>query len=215
MLKPGTKIIAYGTKPNVSCAGAILESEPLLSLQCKLKGGDKIILKSNLFGRYNFENILAAVSIGDYLGVSVEGIKKGIENYIPSINRSQVIKRGSNLIYLDAYNANPTSMEMAIQNFGSLNAEKKIVILGDMKELGSETEKEHQAVVSQLKQYVFHEKILIGEYFRKHTREEGARYFPDAESAGKWIGEKKFSGAVFLIKGSRKMKLETLADHIS
>src|SRR6185436_17116240 len=141
-------VITYGHKNNFDCTGIMADnSSPLLKIGWYSKDDPEInFISSHLTGSYNFENILAAICIGNYFGIEKELIRKGIESYIPSNQRSQVIEKNSNTFILDYYNANPSSMEAAIINFDKNFSGKKIAIIGDMLELGNETEKEHQQV---------------------------------------------------------------------
>lgn len=172
-----------------------------------------IEIQSNLIGDYNFTNIAAAITIGNYFKVSEEQIKLGIENYTPNNNRSQVIKTENNKIVLDAYNANPSSMKVAIENFSKLYDETKIVILGDMFELGEESETEHQAIVDLVESLHFSHAFFVGKHFFKtNTKEVKFESYTDLENH---LKNKDFIGANFLIKGSRGMQLERALDCIS
>ena len=120
-------------------------------------------IESTLFGSYNIQNIISAISIGSYFGISIEKIKEGVSNYIPSNNRSQIVKKRSNKIVLDAYNANPTSMTLAIKSFDKSDLKNKILILGDMYELGKEEDKFHQEIVDYCESLVIDRVFLIGD----------------------------------------------------
>jgi len=170
-------------------------------------------IQSNLIGDYNFTNIAAAITIGNYFKVPGEKIKNGIENYTPNNNRSQVIKTKNNKIVLDAYNANPSSMKVAIENFSKLADETKIVILGDMFELGEESEKEHQAIVELVESLNFTHAFFVGKHFFKtNTKEVKFESYIELENHLKSNNYKEVN---FLIKGSRGMQLERALDAIS
>ncbi len=126
---------------------------------------EHVEIKSQLIGNYNFSNIAAAICIGSYFGVETDQIKMAIEGYVPDNNRSQIIHRSGNKIILDAYNANPNSMEAALNNLGSLSDKKKVAILGDMFELGADSLKEHQKIAEQASKLELDEIYLIGESF--------------------------------------------------
>ena len=174
---------------------------------------NNIDIQSNLIGDYNFTNIAAAITIGNYFKVSAEQIKNGIEKYTPNNNRSQVIKTKNNKIVLDAYNANPSSMKVAIENFSKLADETKIVILGDMFELGEESEKEHQAIVDLVEGLDFTHAFFVGKhFFNTNTKEVKFESYIELENH---LKNSNYKEANFLIKGSRGMQLERALDAIS
>ena len=171
-------------------------------------------IKSTLFGSYNIQNIVSAVSIGYYFGVSIEKIKAGISNYISSNNRSQIVKKSSNKIVLDAYNANPTSMTLAIQSFNKSDLKNKILILGDMYELGKEEDKFHQEIVDYCESLVIDRVFLIGDIFSKTSF---AEKFISCKNYKELLDNKDFKSIInsnILIKGSRGMQLEKIVDFI-
>lgn len=171
---------------------------------------NKLRFKSQLSGSYNAQNIAAALSIGLYFKVPVEDIKEAIGNYEPTNNRSQTLSKGSNTIYLDAYNANPTSMMASLQHFdASKTNQQKIAILGDMKELGNSSETEHQVMVNFLEELNISEIYLVGENFKKTSSSKANIIkFKDTESLKKHLKLAKIQGYHILIKGSRGMALE-------
>ena len=171
-------------------------------------------IESALFGGYNIQNIVSAVSIGYYFGVSIEKIKVGISNYISSNNRSQIVKKSSNKIVLDAYNANPTSMSLAIQSFDKSDLKNKILILGDMYELGKEEDKFHQEIVDYCESLVIDRVFLIGDIFSKTSF---AEKFISCKNYKELLDNKDFKSIInsnILIKGSRGMQLEKIVDFI-
>ncbi|MFD1096864.1 UDP-N-acetylmuramoyl-tripeptide--D-alanyl-D-alanine ligase [Salegentibacter chungangensis] len=169
---------------------------------------------SKLTGRYNALNMAAALSIGLYFKVLFSDIKEAIENYTPSNNRSQLIEMGSNTILMDAYNANPTSMMAALENFRDTDTKKtKIVILGDMLEVGDSSEVEHQAIVNFITNNDFSETYLVGPNFKKtHFNKSTVIKFNDTSSLKKHLKLSKTENSFILIKGSRGMALENLLD---
>ncbi len=210
-----TGIISYGTGENNDCTGVFLDASPFVSMKWKAGGpAEWMHLQSHLIGKYNFENILSAACVGNYFGVPEPEISKAVEEYTPSNNRSQVITRGSNTILLDAYNANPSSMKAALENFKEMKASRKVVVLGDMMELGETSDAEHLELVRMLTGYAFDENILVGNALGKYKDEINALCFSTAQEAGEWLGKKEYSGTFFLIKGSRKMQLEKAAEKI-
>lgn len=161
---------------------------------------------SNLIGAYNFANISAAITIGNYFNVTTELIKEAIENYVPSNNRSQVINTKTNRIILDAYNANPTSMKAALESFSKLQANNKTIILGDMFELGKYSSNEHQSIVNFIKELNLDEAFLIGENFYKTTTKY--KRFNGFYEFEEYIKNNQIESSTILVKGSRGMALE-------
>ena len=173
---------------------------------------DNILIESNLFGQYNIDNIAAAICIGKYFNVDNENIKAGIERYIPENNRSQIIKKGSNKIILDAYNANPTSMQLALSSFNDMKEEKKIVFIGDMFELGENSHQMHQEIVYTIEKMNFDQTFIIGELFNKTKHSSKIKSFKNLNDLKGNMDE--ISNSAILIKGSRGMKLENILDFI-
>lgn len=174
-------------------------------------GGSQI--QSKLIGTYNFDNIAIAITIGLYFKVSLEDIKEAIGSYKPNNNRSQIIKKNKNQIILDAYNANPTSMRVALENFELFPSKNKILILGDMFELGDSSLEEHQEIVNLVSNYKSFQKIyLIGEsFFKTITNCLKFKTFSDFEMD---FQNEAFNNNTFLIKGSRGMSLERTLEYI-
>ena len=168
---------------------------------------DDVLIQSNLVGGYNYNNIAVAVTIGKHFGISFENIKLAIENYVPKNNRSEILKKGSNTIILDAYNANPSSMEVALKSFAKAEGGYKIVILGDMFELGEDSEKEHQAIADLAVSLGFDQSYLVGEHFTQ-IKTSGQQFASFADFAEFIKANKAITNASILMKGSRGMKLE-------
>lgn len=167
------------------------------------------VMTSNLVGIYNFHNIAAAIAMGQYFKVSAKNIKKAIEGYIPTNNRSQIIQQHGHTILLDAYNANPTSMLAALENFQQAKGENKVLILGDMFELGAVAEMEHQFISDFLSKNEFGRVYLVGENFSKtkSTRAHISKYHT-YKALETELQNNPFSKSTILIKGSRGMALE-------
>lgn len=172
-------------------------------------------VESHLIGLYNANNINAAVSIGKYFNVEDEAIKKAIENYIPENNRSQLLKKGSNNIILDAYNANPSSMAVAIANFLQLEGDKKIMILGDMFELGKESQQEHKIIVDSLLNQDNSVCYLIGKsFYENKIANDKVVFFETFDAFADHLKILEFNDNTILIKGSRGMALERTLEYI-
>ncbi len=183
-----------------------VEANPFVKVNFK-----GIEITSKLIGKYNFNNIAAAIAIGNYFNVSIEKIKEGIENYTPSNNRSQIIDKGTNKIILDAYNANPSSMTSALENFNQLKDSSKIVFLGDMFELGKDSFIEHQKIADLVNSYQFKEVYLIGKAFST-TSAKNAFIYDSFETFKASKNKLNINNATILIKGSRGMALERILD---
>jgi UDP-N-acetylmuramoyl-tripeptide--D-alanyl-D-alanine ligase len=167
---------------------------------------------TQLVGAYNKPNIEAAICVGDYFGIAFESIKRAIEAYVPDNARSQLIQKGSNTIILDAYNANPSSMQAAIENFSLQQSDNKYMFLGGMMELGEESIAEHQSLVEMIKATNINNVVLVGGDFA-HV-EHNCTYLTDAAQAADWIRQNSPSNALILIKGSRGIKMEKLLDSL-
>ena len=168
-----------------------------------------IKVKSNLIGLYNANNINAAITIGRYFKVSDDEIKEAIESYVPENNRSQMLVKNSNEIILDAYNANPSSMEVAIKNFLQLDKENKVAILGDMFELGEESFQEHKHIVALLQNESSVATYFIGSHFYASKIESNfVFFFENFDAFAEKLQEQKLDNKMILIKGSRGMALE-------
>ena len=165
-------------------------------------------LPTQLVGEYNLPNVLAAVTIGSYFKVPSALIATAISSYSPSNSRSQLISKGSNKIILDAYNANPSSMNLAVENFSRMDVKKKILVLGAMAELGNASIKEHEKLIEQINQHKWHEVVLVGGDFNKIKH--SYKSFTTAEEAMNWFKTEKITGAHFLIKGSRSIAMEKI-----
>lgn len=191
---------------------------------CELIGADPYVkvraengeeIQSNLIGGYNFENIAAALCIGKYFGVEAHLANEAITEYAPGNMRSQLMKKGSNTLILDAYNANPSSMKAAIENLASMKAARKVVIIGDMFELEEEAEKEHQAIGKLLQQLGFTEVYLCGQFMKIAQVEiPCAKHFGTRQELIEALKENIFNDATILIKASRGIGLEAVIDYL-
>lgn len=192
----------------------ILKTIPTLEVEITSTTGDICLIQSNLFGEYNKTNILAAAAVARNFGMGLDKIKVGIEAYLPENHRSQILEIGNTQLIMDCYNANPTSMSLAIREFARMPKEKKIAILGGMKELGEVSAPEHKNIVQLLEESAIQTCILIGsEFGRLQTKD--MYNFEDAEKASALIAELDLANAVILLKGSRANRLEQLQEVIS
>tara|TARA_R110001583_G_scaffold145635_1_gene297563 strand:- start:5445 stop:6704 length:1260 start_codon:yes stop_codon:yes gene_type:complete len=183
-----------------------IKADPFVKVQFK-----DILIQSQLIGKYNYNNIAAAIVIGSYFKVSKNEIRNAIENYIPTNNRSQIIQKGTNKIILDAYNANPSSMLAALENFNQLKDTNKIVFLGDMFELGNDSTTEHQKIAEMVTSLNFQKVYLIGKAFSTASVKNAFVYnsFDNFKNSNNYL---KINNATILIKGSRGMALERILD---
>ena len=201
------KALFYGVSGK-DLHGNIIKSDPLIEV--KIGGLKPMDIKTNLVGAYNFSNVLAAVCIARYFNVDDKKIQMAIENYNPSNSRSQLIKQGSNTIILDAYNANPGSMKAAIENFAAMKGNKKILLLGAMMELGVESKKEHEAIISLIDKYDWEDVVLVGNNFRE-LKHKYINY-DNALQVKEWLQKQHLKNAQILIKGSRSMQMEKVLE---
>ena len=172
-------------------------------------------IKSHLIGLYNANNINAAITIGNHFGVTIQDIKEAIESYIPDNNRSQMIVKGTNEIILDAYNANPSSMAVALENFIQLDKPNKVIIIGDMFELGEESIQEHKAIVEMLTNQAPIQCYFVGKDFYANAKEQSNFHFYNSfEDFSLSFSNVQLEKATILIKGSRGMALERTLEYL-
>lgn len=191
--------------------GKIIASQPLLSMQVRLFNGEEFEVNTQLVGNYNAENVLAAVTIGSYYGMNAETIKRGIESYVPQNNRSQLTQTANNKLVVDAYNANPTSMAAAIENFALLADNNKVLILGDMLEMGNESLNEHQKIIDLVASFDFELVYIVGTEFAatNFSVDKGHfRHFANVQDLQNFLADNKHTKKTILIKGSRGIQLE-------
>lgn len=204
-----TNTVTYGERDINLVSGSIISNDPLLTVSWK-SGGSSGQIGTNLTGSYNLENILAAIAVGLHFELSEEQVHKGIASYVPGNNRSQVIRTSSNTLICDYYNANPSSMQVAIDNLAAITATHKTLILGDMFELGEESEQEHQRIVDYALEINADRNIFIGQAFSASKHSPKGVFYSDVQSAIEGIKSNPLSGSTILLKGSRGMKLEML-----
>lgn len=202
------EIITYGTHA-AAVTGMVKNSAGLLEVT--ITGGATLdTIKTNLVGEYNLPNILLAVTVGKYFNVPEEKIKMALENYVPSNSRSQLIEKDTNRIILDAYNANPTSMKAAIENFAKMDGTGKVLLLGGMMELGEDSLHEHRQLVELIKKYPWKEVVLVGGDFK--NVDHPFLNFDNSALAREWYRQQHFSNTNILIKGSRSTQMEKILE---
>jgi UDP-N-acetylmuramoyl-tripeptide--D-alanyl-D-alanine ligase len=200
----------YGSNKDFFCYGKLMESHPTIKAKWNCKGASGEF-SSKLYGDYNFYNMLAAITIGRYFDVEPKDIDSAITSYESDINRSQKINKGNYSIFLDAYNANPSSMEVAIKNFSKNNSSKKVVLLGDMFELGEDSLMEHQKIIDLCTNLEFNFIVVAGNNFMQCTSTDSrVLKFKSTEEAKKWFAEYDKENSEILIKGSRGMAMEKI-----
>ena len=215
--------VTYGTFEDADIQGKILSANPYLSVEWNSKKID-----TQLVGDYNFENVMAAICIGTYFKVDANDIVEALSSYCPTNNRSQVIETGNNRVVMDAYNANPTSMSHAIKNFRNISKDDNLLILGDMRELGNESEQEHKTIIELLKELKFKKVYLVGAEFSKTL--ENTKYsskveadnidlseylvFSNVEELIEYIASHPIKGFDILVKGSNSIHLNKIIESL-
>ena len=205
----GLPLVEYG-KPGqdgLLVEGEVLECNPFVKFRWRSGKGDWHTVQTSLIGAYNVDNALAAITVGLRFGVSEADASAAVAGYKPQNNRSQLTETGRNHLVVDAYNANPTSMAAAIENFSMIKADNKMLILGDMRELGEVSQAEHKRIVDDLRKYGFTDVWLVGEEFAKAAAGSGFRLFPDVEAVNNILQSESINGKTILIKGSNSIGL--------
>jgi UDP-N-acetylmuramoyl-tripeptide--D-alanyl-D-alanine ligase len=203
--------ITYGIKSNDHFYGEVIALNPFLSaLLTKVSGNniESTTIQTKLVGSYNIENIVAAACIGSYFNIPFNKINEAISDYTPSNNRSQLLKLGSNELLLDYYNANPTSMDVAVRNFKDISTDlTKVIVLGEMLELGEQSEEEHEKLIHTVSLLGFQNVLLVGNSFNE-IGNKAFKVFIDVYELSAYLKSKKFEKCFVLLKGSRGVKLE-------
>ena len=204
------QVITYGGSADNDFVGELVSANPLLNVQWQWQGStSQHTIHTQLTGSYNTENILAAVCIGLHFGVDAEDINNGIAGYIPANNRSQLAKTAHNTVICDYYNANASSMAAALENLHILDADNKVIILGDMFEMGDDSYEEHRKVVEQAISGGASRVIFVGKAFLQHEH-PNAEYYETTDAAKEALVERPIQGALVLLKASRGMAFERL-----
>ncbi len=205
----GLEQITYGQHEGAFAVGHVVESNPFLTFDWKQQGKIHVV-ETHLVGAYNIDNVLAAVAVGRYFKIPAERISRAIAAYEPTNNRSQYKKTERNDLIIDAYNANPTSMKAALDNFASLPVHPKAVVLGDMLELGKTSDELHSGIVRQLQAEAFDKVYLCGQHFARTA--DGFPSFTTTEELIAALRQDKLEGYHILIKGSHSMGLENVVE---
>lgn len=209
----GLEKLTYGRTSGAQLQGFPEDGSWYLTVRVLFSKG-WLHLKSRLIGTYNFENILAAARVGVHFGIDPLEIQKAVEHYLPGNNRSQLMQKGSNSIIIDAYNANPTSMTVALNNFIRISHPKKVLILGDMLELGNHAPEEHQKIAGIIRQENFAAVYLVGPYFSATDAGPANKFATTELLAGYLEKQAPFTESLILIKGSRGISLEKILDKL-
>ena len=205
----GLPLVEYG-KPGqdgLAVEGEVLECNPFVKFRWRSGKCDWHTVQTRLIGAYNVDNALAAITVGMHFGVTEKDASDAVAGYVPQNNRSQLTETGRNHLVVDAYNANPTSMAAAIENFSMIKADNKMLILGDMRELGDASQIEHKRIVEELQKNGFTNVWLVGEEFAKAASGRGFRLFPDVDSVNDTLKQEPVEGLTILIKGSNSIGL--------
>jgi UDP-N-acetylmuramoyl-tripeptide--D-alanyl-D-alanine ligase len=206
---PDCHKLSYGTTRNAYCHGKIISANPYLSIQ--IHGFP--LIHTGLVGSYNFENLLAGICMGKYFHVEQQQVIEALAQYEPANNRSQIMHKHGHEIILDAYNANPTSMKAAIENFHTLQRDCKALILGDMFELGEHSDQEHKKIIELVHALAFKHVFFVGQKFFLHAGNQHIAYQTTRDFLA-WLKNNPLEPCTILIKGSRGMTLEKVVDYL-
>ncbi|OFX21690.1 MAG: UDP-N-acetylmuramoyl-tripeptide--D-alanyl-D-alanine ligase [Bacteroidetes bacterium GWA2_31_9] len=206
---------SYGKDSANYISGKLISMNPFIKIEWKHNDNQANQIQTNLIGSYNTDNVLAAILIGKYFNIEDSVICDAISNYNPSNNRSQLIKSKSNFIVMDAYNANPSSMEVAIKNFHEIDYIEKTLIIGDMLELGHISESEHITVIELISKLLFKNVLLVGKTFTKVNTNSNFKTFANVDELTTYLQQNPIQNNFILIKGSRGIKLEKVFEFIS
>ena len=205
-LSEGIERTLFGSQQKFYSSGAVLKRKPFISFEFEYNGHSSGEIQTQLVGAYNFSNLMAAACIGCYFDVSIEEITFALSAYKPSNNRSEMVDTGKNKLILDAYNANPSSMELAMSNFAEMDHEPKLALIGHMLELGKESQAEHQKLVDHLSDLKL-KTILVGSNFAECNK-KGFHYCETPEELMKWLKANPIENHLVIAKGSRMVAME-------
>ena len=211
----GIESIGYGRNGGGLVRGGVVECNPMLCFWWQREGGERHTVRMQMTGSYNTDNALAAVTVGCRFGVPEEKICEALEKYVPRNNRSQITDTGHNRLVVDAYNANPTSMAAALENFRLMTDGDRMLILGDMRELGEYSTAEHGKIIAGIRQDGYRDVLLTGAEFAKALHgdvPEGWHCFEDVKALSEWLSVHRPEGRTILIKGSNSIGLTGIVD---
>ncbi len=210
----GMERTTYGSDSEADFTGKITSSGPFLAITFKGKDAKEYAVQTKLIGAYNFSNAMLAIAMGQYFEVPDRSIAEALSAYSPSNNRSQFTDTGKNQLILDAYNANPTSMVAALENFAAMTgSNEKLVILGDMRELGEVSKAEHDAIVALVGQLGLNAKF-VGTEFSLAAMDTNQEHYQSADALSKALEQEPITGKLILVKGSRGIKLESVVEKL-
>ncbi len=208
----GLTKIKYGFNPEAAVSGNVIPGSDYLELELTIKNQKSQLISSSLFGKYNELNILAAASVGDYFDIPANMIASAMNTYRPDNNRSQIKQTEQNLLILDAYNANPSSMSLVLKEFMGTIGSRKMAILGDMLEVGATADEEHQKILILLEELDLSQVILVGPVFSQLNTNPNWQCFETSELAKEWILRNNIENTTILLKGSRAIRLEKIVE---
>ncbi len=207
-------VIPYGVEFSGSSVLACDDEHPYLRISLGKPGGT--IVNTRLVGAYNADNVIAALAVGEYFGVDIKDALKAVEAYIPSNNRSQLTRTSRNTLIVDAYNANPSSMAVALSNLESIVSDCRVALLGNMLELGDDSSDLHNEVIAKALNMNLALICLVGPEFGKcrtdYPASDSLRYFTTSDELSSWLAQNPLSGATVLIKGSRGSRMEKVIE---
>ena len=210
---PMASVVSYGSSPSAEYKGAFVSANPYMKFY--FEDGDEVYtVQTQLLGAYNFDNAMAAMCVGRYMGVDLFDIKTALEEYQPANNRSQYKKTAHNALMLDCYNANPSSMEVAVKSFAAMQGSPKVAILGGMRELGSESRAEHRKIFDLLQHSGIDQLMLVGEEFHFADGQQSVRWFPDVNAVKDYLALHPVTDALVLLKGSNSNRLWLLEESL-
>ena len=205
------QLVCYGDADQACVRGRVLGADPLLSLELTYRSGgvtDKLVVNTRVFGTYNLDNYLAAACVAEHFSIDRKAVKKALEGYTPDNMRSQLVEKGTNLVVLDSYNANPDSMKAAIDDFARLDHPQKVLILGDMLELGDRSPEEHAGLLQHIGRHRFSAVYLTGSNFTRAGVPDEYLAFTTTGELAAHLQAHPLRDATILVKGSRLLALE-------
>ncbi|HKK38431.1 MAG TPA: UDP-N-acetylmuramoyl-tripeptide--D-alanyl-D-alanine ligase [Cryomorphaceae bacterium] len=211
-LSQGTERTLFGSREEFYCSGSILDRKPFISFEFTHGGQSSGEIKTKLVGAYNFSNLMAAACIGCYFGVPIAEIGSALSSYKPNNNRSEMVDTGKNKLILDAYNANPSSMELAMANFAEMDHEPKLALVGHMLELGEDSPVEHQKLIDQLSELGL-KAILVGSNFNQCNK-KGFHHCETPDQLKLWLKANPIENHLIIAKGSRLVAMEKAKDFL-